>query len=82
MIEEVKTKFSLSYECLARQMGLSLTTLMRWKKRVAKGQSAVGKRGPKKVHPLNLSELNERIRGLDHITTSATIKSGIRSSSE
>ena len=66
MIEDVKTKFSLSYECLARQMGLSLTTLMRWKKRVAEGQTAVGKRGPKKVHPLNLSELNERIQGLDH----------------
>ena len=39
MIEDVKIKFSLSYECLTRQMGLSYTTLMRWKKRVAEGQT-------------------------------------------
>jgi hypothetical protein len=63
MREEAKTKCSLSYACVARQVGLSYTTLMRWKRR-----AAVGKCGPKKVRPLNLSELQEKIQGLDHGT--------------
>ena len=66
MIEAMRTKFSISYASLAQQMGLSYRTLMRWKKRLYDGQTAVGKRGPKKVNPLNLSELKERIKALDH----------------
>ncbi len=66
MIEEMKTTFSLSYACLANQAGLSYRTLMRWKRRLAGGLPAVGKRGPKKVRPLNLAELKARIRDLDH----------------
>ena len=66
MIEEMKTTFSLSYACLANQAGLSYRTLMRWKARLAGGLPAVGKRGPKKVRPLNLNELKARIRDLDH----------------
>jgi hypothetical protein len=66
MIEQMKTIYSLSYGCLCRQMGLSYATLMRWKRRALGGQAPVGKRGPKKVQPLNLSELKERIEGLDH----------------
>ena len=31
MIEEAKTKFSLSYACCAAQVGLRYRTLMRWK---------------------------------------------------
>ncbi|WP_319524325.1 hypothetical protein [uncultured Desulfosarcina sp.] len=66
MIEEMKTTFSLSYACLAKQAGLSYRTLMRWKDRFANGMPAVGKRGPKKVRPLNLNELKAKIRDLDH----------------
>ena len=66
MIEEMKTTFSLSYACLANQAGLSYRTLMRWKERLAGGLPAVGKRGPKKVRPLNLNELKAKIRDLDH----------------
>jgi hypothetical protein len=47
-------------------MGLSVATLARWKQRTLCGQAAIGKRGPKKVPPLNLSELKERIQGLEH----------------
>ena len=68
MIEKMKTTFSLSYVCLANQVGLSYRTLMRWKRRLANGQAAVGKRGPKKIRPLNLNELKARIRDLDHGT--------------
>ena len=39
---------------------------MRWKERLANGLPAVGKRGPKKVRPLNLNELKAKIRDLDH----------------
>ena len=68
MIEKAKAKFTLSYACLANQVGLSYRTLMRWKRRLANGQAAVEKRGPKKVRPLNLNELKARIRDLDHGT--------------
>ena len=66
MIEKAKTKFSLSYASLANQVGLSYRTLMRWKRRLADGQAAVEKRGPKKIRPLNLNELKAKIRDLDH----------------
>jgi transposase len=59
MIEKAKTTFSLSYACLANQVGLSYRTLMRWKRRLADGKDAVEKRGPKKVRPLNLNELKK-----------------------
>lgn len=66
MIEKAKAKFTLSYACLANQVGLSSRTLMRWKRRLANGQAAVEKRGPKKIRPLNLNELKAKIRDLNH----------------
>ena len=66
MIEEVREKFSLSYASLAEQLGLGYTTPMRWKRRLAAGSEAVGRRGPKKVQPLNPAELKDKIQGLDH----------------
>ncbi|BBO72983.1 hypothetical protein DSCW_21530 [Desulfosarcina widdelii] len=66
MIEDAKTKFSLSYACCAAQVGLRYRTLMRWKQRIASGHSALEKRGPKKVRPLNLAGLKQQIRDLDH----------------
>lgn len=66
MIEEAKIRFSLSYACLAGQLGLSYRTLMRWKRRLSGGRAAVKKCGPKTVRPLNLAELTERIQDLDH----------------
>ena len=66
MIGELKAKFSISYACIARQMGLSYATLMRWKRRLADGRAAVEKRGPKKVVPLDLEALKKEIGDLDH----------------
>lgn len=66
MIEAAKTRFSLSYVSLADQAGLGYRTLMRWKRRLADGKDALGKRGPKKVRPLDLKKLKARIRNLDH----------------
>ena len=66
MIAELKKAYSLSNSILARQLGLSYTTLMRWKRRLTMGQPAVEKPGPKKVRPLNLDQLSHEIRDLDH----------------
>ena len=66
MIAEAKTRYALPIRTLAAQMRLSVASLSRWKRRLRQGEVAVGKRGPRKVKPLNFSELTERIRGLEH----------------
>lgn len=66
MIAKVKKTYSLSNSGLARHFGLSYTTLMRWKQRLLMGQPAVKKPGPKKVEPLNLGQLKQKICDLDH----------------
>jgi transposase len=66
MITDLKKRYSLSNSSLARQFGLSYSTLMRWKRRLATGRPAVEKPGPKKVRPLNLGQLRQKIRDLDH----------------
>jgi hypothetical protein len=66
MIAEAKTRFALPIRALAAEMRLGVATLSRWRRRLTRGQAAVGRRGPRKVKPLNLSELKERIEGLGH----------------
>jgi hypothetical protein len=66
MIAEVKKRYSLSNSSLAHQLGLSYSTLMRWKRRLSEGKPAVQKPGPKKVRPFNLDELRQEIHDLDH----------------
>ena len=66
MIAEVKKKYSLSNSEIARQLGLSYETLMRWRRRLSKGQPPVEKPGPKKIEPLDLGQLREKIRDLEH----------------
>ena len=39
---------------------------MRWKSRIGQGRQPVTNRGPKKVQPLNLSELKRSIQNLGH----------------
>jgi hypothetical protein len=64
MIAEVKKKYSLSNSEIDSQLGLSYATLMRWRRRLSKGQLPVEKPGPKKVEPLDLGQLRQKI--LDH----------------
>jgi hypothetical protein len=66
MIAELKKTYSVSNSVLAHQFSISLTTLMRWKRRLSMGQSAVNKPGPKKIEPLDLGQLRQKIRQLDH----------------
>lgn len=78
MIEEAKAKFSIPYDILTRQVGLSYRTFLRWKGRLAAGRQAVGKRGPKQVRPLDLGKLREGIRGLDHGSKRSRGTGGLR----
>jgi hypothetical protein len=66
MIAEMKKSCALSNSSIAREFGLSYTTLMRWKRRLAAGRPAVEKPGPKKIRPLNLGQLKQEIRDLQH----------------
>jgi hypothetical protein len=66
MIADLKKRYSLSNSSVARHLGLSYATLMRWKRRLSSGEPAVQKPGPKKVRPLDLGQLRQRINDLDH----------------
>ena len=63
---ELKKTYSVANSGLAREFGISYTTLMRWKRRLITGQPAVKKPGPKKVGPLHLNQLKQNIQNLDH----------------
>ena len=66
MIAEAKSRYALPVRALAAEIGLGASTLGRWRRRLGRGQTPVGRRGPQKVSPLNFSELRERIEGLEH----------------
>lgn len=66
MIGDLKKRYTLSNSRLARELGLSYSTLMRWKRRLSAGKPAVQKPGPKKVRSLNLDQLRQEINDLDH----------------
>jgi transposase-like protein len=66
MIAEARSRYALPVRALAAEMGLGASTLGRWRRRLSRGQAAVGRRGPCKVKPLNLSDLRERIDDLEH----------------
>jgi len=66
MITEAKTRFALPIRALAVDMCLGVATLSRWRRRLTRGQAAVGRRGPRKVKSLDLSELKEQIQDLGH----------------
>jgi hypothetical protein len=66
MIAVLKKRFCMPYRSIADQVGLSYATLMRWKQRIADGQPAVQRPGPKKVKPLDIEQLKRKISALDH----------------
>ena len=71
MIEAMKKRYGLSVRIIVRELGISYATLMRWKRRLARGQAPVEKPGPKKVGPLDLGELKAQIRDIEHDTGAA-----------
>ena len=66
MVAGLKSSYSMTYSSIAEQFGISYTTLMRWKRRLSSGKPAVARPGPKKVEPLNLGELDQKIHDLNH----------------
>jgi len=56
----------LSYRTLCGQEAVAYASLMRWKDRVARGETMVERPGPKKVAPLDLDALREELRVLRH----------------
>jgi hypothetical protein len=66
MIAEARRRYALPAGALAAEMGLGPATLRRWRRRISQGQAPVGRRGPRKVKPLDLSEIEGRIKDLGH----------------
>jgi transposase InsO family protein len=65
-MESLKAEVGLSYERLCARVGLSYSTLMRYRHRIAQGEPAVYRPGPKKIMPLDLKKLFEEIVLLGH----------------
>ena len=63
MIGEAKSRYAVPIRALAAEMGLGASTLGRWRRRLGRGEVAVGRRGPRKVKPLNPSDLRDRCLG-------------------
>ncbi len=66
MIETLKTTFCLSVRAFVSELGISYATLMRWKRRISQDRAPIEKPGPKKVRPLDLGALQDRLQELEH----------------
>jgi len=65
-MEKIKAHFALGYRQLVAEAGLSYASFMRWRQRIGAGKMPLLRPGPKKIAPLNLTELTRRISSLDH----------------
>jgi len=66
-MESIKATHHIPVYTLADQMSLSYDSLMRWKRRIRKGQDPVNTPGPRKVEPLDLKGLEADIKQLKHV---------------
>ena len=66
-MENISSTYHIPVCTLARQMALSYDSLMRWKRRIRKGEDPVNKPGPRKVEPLDLKSLQTDIKNLKHV---------------
>ena len=64
--DSVRQELGAPYRAVCRQLEVPYSSLMRWKSRVGRGDTAVGKPGPAKVEPLDLENLNAEIARLAH----------------
>lgn len=65
-IESLKAEVLWSYERLSQSVGLPYSTFMRYRQRVAKGEPAIYRPGPKKIVSLDLEKLIDEILLLGH----------------
>lgn len=66
-MESIGSTYHIPVLTLVQQMALSYDSLMRWKRRIKKGQDPVNRPGPRKVEPLDLKGLKEDIKQLKHV---------------
>ncbi len=65
-IEKAKVRLGISYIRAVQLAGLTYSSFMRWKRRIAAGDPPLRTPGPKKVEPLDLAELTGKIEKLAH----------------
>ena len=66
ILTQLKQQVGWPYRRLLESVGVSYGNFRRWKRRLACGQPALSKPGPKKVAPLNLDELRGDVCRLEH----------------
>jgi len=66
ILTQLKQQVGWPYRRLSESVGVSYGNFRRWKRRLACGQPALSKPGPKKVAPLNLDELRGDVCRLEH----------------
>jgi len=65
-MESSSTTYHIPVFTLAKQMGLSYDSLLRWKKRIKNGKDPINRPGPRKVEPIDLKGLQEEVKELKH----------------
>jgi transposase InsO family protein len=65
-LARLRSEVRWPYQRLCESVGLPYANFRRWKRRLASGQPALLKPGPKKVAPLDLDELRGRLCCLQH----------------
>jgi len=79
-MEKIKAHYALGYRELVGEAGFSYATFMRWRQQIAAGNPPLARPGPKKIAPLNLTELTGRIRSLDHGRKRSRATAGLHAS--
>ena len=65
-MQEMTEKLDLSYRKLCGAGVPAYSSLMRWKGRMARGESAIRKAGPKKVEPFDFDAIRTEVSELSH----------------
>lgn len=66
MVKEICRRIKASFLKVCETLKLSYSSVMRWKRRAEKDEPVIGKSGPKKVCPPDMSVVMEQIKGLKH----------------
>lgn len=65
-IESIKSSYRVPLASLVSMAKTTLSSYMRWKRRILRGEDPINKPGAKKVQPINLNELKKQIGSLSH----------------
>lgn len=65
-IDNLKTQYGVPAAALVPMARVSLPSYMRWKRRIRDDKDPVQKPGAKKIHPIDLDALKQRVENLPH----------------